>query len=304
VLEPGGDAQALLADLERALRDGRAIAASLAASVWSVAIRTLVVQGGAGRLGVGGGSASDADPAAEHAEPLAKGRFLSHPVPAPTLFETMRWEAGVLRRWSRHRDRLARSAAALGLPFDAGAAEAAVATALAATGAPGGPGPLRVRLELAEDGACRAQARPHADDGHEPLRVAWSDVAVRSDDPARRHKTLDRALYDAAHAWARAGGWADVLFLNQDGRVAEGAISNVFVRGPDGRWRTPPVADGALPGVLRAELLESGEAVESPLRPEDLRAGPLAIGSALRGLRLVRLEEAPRWPAAAARPGP
>jgi para-aminobenzoate synthetase / 4-amino-4-deoxychorismate lyase len=312
-----------------ALPDG---AGGVAETVWSVAIRTLVVQGGAGRLGVGGGIVIDSDAAAEHAELLAKGRFLTHPLPAPMLYETMRWSSGQLQRWARHRDRLARSAATLGIPFYADAAYAAAraaateaeaahaAAAAAAREAPAAAGthpaqtagahpapatearaavppPFRVRLELHEDGALRAEARPHVEPAPDdaPLVVVWSDVPVRAEDAARRHKTLDRAAYDAASDWARASGVADVLFVNEDGRVAEGAISSVFVMGADGRWRTPPVADGALPGVLRAEMLDSGEAVEAPLHPDDLRTHTIAIGNALRGLRPVTLDETRRW---------
>jgi len=265
-------------------------------SVWSVAIRTLVVQRGEGRLGVGGGIVIDSEPDAEYAELVAKGRFLTHPQPAPTLFETMRWEGGRLLRWPRHRDRMARSAATLGLHFDA---ERALATALAAAHealAGGAAAPLRVRLELQEGGACTAAARPHVDGGaDDALRVVWSERPIAAADPARRHKTTDRALYDAASAWAQRAGVADVLFLNEAGRVAEGAISTLFVADGDGRWRTPPLADGALPGVLRAELLDAGEAVEAPLTPADLIGRPLALGSALRGLRPVILDERPRW---------
>jgi len=280
----------------------------LGSSTWSVAIRTLVARGPDGRLGVGGGILVDSDAAAEYDELLAKGRFLAEPRPPLALFETMRWEAGELCRWPRHRARLAASAATLGLPFDASAAEAAIAAAVtrARCESPAGDAArtLRVRLELREDGALEADALPH-DDGPPGPDVAWSQVPIVADDPARRHKTRDRALYDEASAWARAAGMADVLFLNEHGRVAEGAISNVFVLGADGRWRTPPVADGALPGVLRGELLERGEAVEARLTPADLRPGSVAIGNALRGLRRVRIATERTWrpgAAAAARP--
>jgi branched-subunit amino acid aminotransferase/4-amino-4-deoxychorismate lyase len=234
-----------------------------------------------------------------HARRGADGR---QPTPAPTPFETMRWEGGALLRWPRHRDRMARSAATLGLPFDATAAHAAATAAVAASSGPASAsgqatpaaaasGVARVRLDLREDGRFHAEAWPHVDDAEgDPCVVVWSTAPIRADDAARRHKTRDRAAYDAASAWARAAGVADVLFVNEHGRMAEGAISNVFVLGEDGRWRTPPVADGALPGVLRAELIERGEAIEAPLRPDDLTTGVLAIGSALRGLRRATLD--------------
>jgi len=194
----------------------------------------------------------------------------------------------------------------LGRPFDPDAAFATAVAAALRVGAGAPTQPLRVRLELAEDGTCRAAAQPHhdAEAGDGPLLVVWSDVPVTADDPARRHKSSDRAPYDAASAWARRVGVADVLFVNDHGRVAEGAISNVFVRAPDGRWRTPPVHDGALPGVLRAEMLRAGTAFEGALRPDDLRSGGLAIGNALRGLRPVALDERRRWrPGVAAEAG-
>jgi para-aminobenzoate synthetase/4-amino-4-deoxychorismate lyase len=241
------------------------------------------------------------------------GRLLTGPQPPLALFETMRWELGELRRWEWHLARLTASAAALGIPLDPVAAAGAVASAVAVTdpadrariarGDVAPHGPLRVRLELRADGAIEVDARPHTDTApatsgataHAEPIVVWSAEPIRADDPARRHKTTDRALYDAATAWAAGAGVADVVFVNEHGRVAEGAISNVFLLGPDGRWRTPPVADGALPGVLRAELLELGQAIEASLLPHDLLAGTVAIGNALRGLRPVRIARAPSW---------
>jgi para-aminobenzoate synthetase/4-amino-4-deoxychorismate lyase len=52
---------------------------------------------------------------------------------------------------------------------------------------------------------------------------------------------------------------------------------------------TPPLASGALPGVLREDLLAAGQAVEAVLWPDDLTHGFL-LGNALRGLIPVRLE--------------
>jgi para-aminobenzoate synthetase/4-amino-4-deoxychorismate lyase len=51
---------------------------------------------------------------------------------------------------------------------------------------------------------------------------------------------------------------------------------------------TPPLSLGLLPGVLRAELIEKGRAVESHLRPADLAQG-FFLGNSLRGLVPARL---------------
>jgi para-aminobenzoate synthetase / 4-amino-4-deoxychorismate lyase len=82
-------------------------------------------------------------------------------------------------------------------------------------------------------------------------------------------------------------GIFDVVFLNQRGEVAEGARSNIFVERDD-VLLTPPLASGALPGVLRASLLAAGKAREAELWPEDLADG-FWLGNALRGLVRVAL---------------
>ena len=105
-----------------------------------------------------------------------------------------------------------------------------------------------------------------------------------------RHKTTARGAYDRALAGiADDPRCFDVVFLNHRGEVAEGARSNVFVE-RDGVLVTPPVASGALPGVLRAELLAAGLAREAQLLPVDLEAG-FFLGNALRGLIPVRLAQ-------------
>ena len=64
--------------------------------------------------------------------------------------------------------------------------------------------------------------------------------------------------------------------------VCEGTITNVFVE-KDGVLITPPLTCGLLPGVLRQELLENGEAKEAVLTLDDLKKG-FYLGNSLRGL--------------------
>ena len=73
--------------------------------------------------------------------------------------------------------------------------------------------------------------------------------------------------------------------------MCEGARSTVFVE-REGVLLTPPLASGCLAGVLRAELLASGRAVEAVLTEAELRTVPAVyLGNALRGLVPVRLAE-------------
>jgi branched-chain amino acid aminotransferase len=58
--------------------------------------------------------------------------------------------------------------------------------------------------------------------------------------------------------------------LNTQGRLAEATAANIVLYF-DGRLVTPPVAEGALPGIARAVLLESGEVQERPISAAELR---------------------------------
>jgi para-aminobenzoate synthetase/4-amino-4-deoxychorismate lyase len=52
---------------------------------------------------------------------------------------------------------------------------------------------------------------------------------------------------------------------------------------------TPPLPAGLLPGVLRAELIATGRAVERVLTPEDLTSAKTAyLGNSVRGLIVAR----------------
>jgi para-aminobenzoate synthetase / 4-amino-4-deoxychorismate lyase len=51
---------------------------------------------------------------------------------------------------------------------------------------------------------------------------------------------------------------------------------------------TPPLDLGLLGGVLRSDLIESGRAIETKLRAEDLNSG-FFVGNSLRGLLPARL---------------
>lgn len=202
--------------------------------------------------------------------------------PARTLFETLRGEAGRPVRGALHLARLTRSAAALGIPLDEAEAHAALADLPSGT--------VRLRLTARPDGSVRLESWPFEPESSATLvRVGWAQEAVLSSDPARRHKSRDRAAYDRGARQAAEAGLADVLFCNERGEVVEGAISTLFAE-IDGRVWTPPIASGALPGILRATWLARGAARVGPLRPGDLRrATRLWIGSSLRGARRATL---------------
>ncbi len=248
----------------------------------NVAIRTLELEsGGGGRLGVGSGIVAESDAADEWRECWLKARFLTELDPGFCLIETLRRENGVYPRLEGHLGRLRASAQWLGFRYD----EAEVRSRLAAQSS---KGIWRVRLTLAKSGETTLELTPLAPESGEE-RLAWLAAnRIIADDPLRRHKTTARACYDRAlRRIADEPKVFDVIFCNERGEVAEGARSTVFVE-RDGVLLTPPLASGALPGVLRAELLASGRAREAVLGPVDLANG-FYLGNAVRGLIAARL---------------
>ena len=111
---------------------------------------------------------------------------------------------------------------------------------------------------------------------------------MRSDDPWLRIKSSYRPAYEEAAAYAAASQAFDAVLCNERGELTEGSRSTLFVKRGD-RLLTPPLSAGVLPGVLRAQLLEAGEAEEARLAPNDLTdVEEIYLGNSARGLMRVR----------------
>jgi para-aminobenzoate synthetase/4-amino-4-deoxychorismate lyase len=253
----------------------------------SVAIRTLLLgpQAADGtrdaELGVGGGIVLDSDPAAEHDETQVKARFATALDPGFRLFETLR-VAGTRRvaQLDAHLARLQASARRHRFACDTEALRARLVDAAAGAA---GDGPWRLRLALAHDGRSELTLAPLPRIAR-PVRFQLAEAALPAHERAlAADKTTARASYDAAIRAAEAAGAFDVVFVDADGRLSEGARSSVFLR-LDGRWCTPPLTGPVLPGTRRARLLRRLHAAERPLTPADLaRADRVLLCNALRG---------------------
>jgi para-aminobenzoate synthetase/4-amino-4-deoxychorismate lyase len=268
-------------------QSGAQLGAQLGDFCLSVPIRTLVLQPAHegvrhGELGVGAGIVHDSDASAEYAECRLKARFLTELPNAFEIFETIyaTREEGC-RHLERHLARLRASSAYFGYPFTE---ELARAGAIAACAVLPANTPHRLRLALQPDGEVVVHTAPLAP-LVEPVEVLLSDEPVDSSALFARHKTSIRSRYDAAWKAAERVGAFDTLFFNERDELAEGGRSSVFVR-VGGRWYTPPLSSGVLPGVMRALLLEdqAWNAIECPISRETLlRAQEIVVCNALRG---------------------
>ena len=185
------------------------------------------------------------------------------------VFETLLARGGVVFGARRHLERLARSAAILGLrvpPDDVlrqamhdvmtGNGQSDARLRITVTG---GPSPLGSDRGSAPATVIVASVEP----------TIWPPTTAVAVAPWPRNehgavagaKTISYAENVVALAWARQRSAGEALFANIAGNLCEGTGSNVFAV-VDGRLITPPLSSGCLAGVVRGLLLEGGVAVE------------------------------------------
>ena len=71
-------------------------------------------------------------------------------------------------------------------------------------------------------------------------------AAIKSFPYTHRLELLNQAVAD---------GFDEVIVVNADRKVCEGAVTNLLFK-IDNTWCTPPISDGVLPGVMRALVVE------------------------------------------------
>ncbi|WP_269633565.1 chorismate-binding protein [Pelomonas sp. BJYL3] len=249
-------------------------------ATFNVPIRT-VEAGRAGlQCGIGSGITLDSEPAAELAEWRAKTRFLLRAEAPIEALETLRLEAGTVTHLELHLARLQRTAHHFGLRCRL----AEVRQALAELAARQPEGCWRVRLTLPRDGQLQLGLQPLGDTPTPvPLELARRPLPTRG--PLAeylQHKTTRRAHYEA-FAQDKTAAAFDVLLWNEDEELTECSFGNIALQ-IEGRWLTPRLAAGLLPGVLREAMLARGQLQEARLLKSDLaRAQGLAFFNSLRG---------------------
>src|SRR3984893_2705537 len=251
---------------------------------FSVPIRTVVVRGDEGIMGVGSGITYDSAPSEEWDECQWKAAFLTRSVPEFLLLETPIWD-GEYRLLDEHIERIKSSAEYFGFKFD----EHRIRFGLDELASGLGSAAQRVRITSTGDGSVQIE---HGEFNPNRFgRVRISSVQVSSRNYFLYHKTTHRDVYDCEWAAAVNAGCEDALFFNERGELTEGAIHNVFLV-KDGVWRTPAVECVLLPGTYRAQFLrEHPDARTETLLLDDLmRADQVYLCNSVRGMQAVELE--------------
>jgi branched-chain amino acid aminotransferase len=127
-----------------------------------------------------------------------------------------------------------------------------------------------------------------------PARCIIATVTRRNEfSPLSRVKSVNYLDSILARQEALDRGGDEAILLNTVGRVAEATTSNIFIV-RDGKVMTPPVSDGALPGIMRAEVLRMTKGVEHSLLLNDiLGADEVFLTNSLGIRRVVEIEEQP-----------
>ena len=285
---------------------------------FNVPIRTITFPKGSkqGTLGIGGGIIYESDPVDEWHESQLKARFITGINRQFKLIETLRYDASYKQvlRLDKHLERLKQSASCFDYPADV-ANITQIIISYVKQHADEFDLKLRVLLDEAGGIEISSEALPEFSNatpvlsntalakstiqaselalGRSLPKVYLSPIKLDETNLFRQHKSTNRALYNTAYKEAEADGFYDVLFLNRQGYLAEASRHNLFIRQGD-KLYTPPLEDGALPGVMRDELLatthnladeNSLAVIVKSLTLEDLRrADSVYLSNSVRGL--------------------
>lgn len=224
------------------------------------------------------------------------------------LFETLRVKAGRVLRVEAHLARLAAGAGVLGIPLPALDLGTALAQTAEANGLSEGvlrltltrgPGPRGV-LPPAEPKPTLVITAAPLSPPLPPARLVIAQGTRRNDrSPLAQVKSLNYLDGILARQEAARRGVDDAILLNTRDGVAETSIANLFAV-IDGVLVTPPLSEGVLPGVMRAEVLLAVGATERPLTVDDIAAADEILLTSALGIRSVATLEGRPLPSTAA----
>jgi branched-chain amino acid aminotransferase len=224
------------------------------------------------------------------------------------LFETMLMIGGRIRLRELHWDRLQAGMVALGIDCSSHFMDE-VKDAVARLAGKNGHEQLgRVRVQvwpgsggLYDDVPFKAEycieSFPLSEDVLElnknGLVVGIAKGITKAYDTYSHIKTCSALPYAMASRQAKRERWNDALLLNQEGRIVDSTIANVFWI-VDNKASTPPISDGCVAGVMRRHLLDALPGmgygvVEESLGPQDIgKAEVIFLTNAIRGIKWVR----------------
>ena len=253
---------------ERGIYTGAIGMMSKNSSVFNVAIRTLKIdkKNGKGEIGLGSGIVWESEAEKEYEETKLKSRFLTSPIKPFELIETMLFEDGKIFLFEEHLERLKKSAQFFLFAFNEKEIRSLVVRMILKNS---GIVKGKLRLTLNKWGKVNLDlSKLEKQAGI--VKVAVSQQRIKSDNTFQYFKTTNRELYNEEYQKYNSKGFFDVLFLNEKEELAEGSMTNIFIK-KNNVWLTPHLPCGILPGIYREYFISTNvETEETILTLNDL----------------------------------
>jgi para-aminobenzoate synthetase/4-amino-4-deoxychorismate lyase len=252
-------------------------------TVFNVAIRTITIDKETrnGKAGIGSGITWDSDPVSEYNETLLKSKFLTDPDEYFEIFETMLIENGKVFLWDYHLQRLKQSADYFLFNYDEEKLNFDLQNLLSRTES---GKKYRLKLTLNKWGGTNFTITDFPDIT-KPVKIIISNKKILSENRFQYFKTTNRKLYNDEYKHYSNNGFYDVIYFNEMDQLAEGAITNVFIK-KDNIWYTPAIESGILAGVYRKYFIgkNRGNVIEKEISKDELfNADEVVLTNSLRG---------------------
>lgn len=219
-----------------------------------------------GRLPLGSGIVWDSDAEKEYSEIKLKAEFLTDPKPYFELLETMLVEHNSVFLLDYHEKRLKKSAEYFLFKYDKASLHEKLNGIIDTLNA---EQKYKLRLTLNKWGYFNIDVEEvFYYKGQVKIKV--SNSLVNTQNRFQYFKTTNRNLYDSEYRKCNSNGYYDVLFFNENGELAEGAISNVIIKKNNFLF-TPPLHAGILSGCYRKFLIDNNKIQEKSISRTDLK---------------------------------
>ena len=194
------------------------------------------------------------------------------------IFETMRTEDGKIAELGRHMRRALSSSSVLGISLPG---EETLRKELDRTIAKESFPIGRLRVCFSKEGFDISYSQ-YLDES-EPARLTFHSTTSQAD--GLQHKTYPYDSHFAVLDEAKMYGFDDAIIFNSRNEMTETSISNIAVL-IEGRWITPPITAGVLPGVMRAVAIERCDIEVAPIHISDVARCESAL--LLNSLKIAR----------------
>jgi len=256
-------------------------------SIFNIAIRTVEIDNAnkTGSIGLGAGITWGSNADDEYEEVLSKGAFVTQPPNQFEIFTSLLYENGKPFLLKEHLKRLKCSTEYFLFFYNGEKIEKELSKCFKALS---DKKRYKIKVSINKFGLTSTKATELTSQHSKTARVVISPIKTDEQNRFQYFKTTNRKIYDSEFIKYRNEGFDEVLFLNQQNYLAEGAITNIFLF-LDDKWKTPPISSGILDGIYRNHFIKKHHVEEEALTISDLkRSKRVVLTNSVRKIIAVR----------------